>query len=345
MRILFFSATFNATQGVDPGRSAPWLNTVDQGCSAQVREVATCGAQTVSRSSTSVGTSKAREMASTTSVSEGESRYLHARSKATCVSVGSSVGSFRRYEKPGGHNVAGVSEVGTACCSGTSSGCSVGTMRTVCCPGSEAAGFTRRGTSQIGFRVGGGPGTIATAACRSFSETSRTKCNSASTTTALGSRASTVAISRGTDAAREDSIGCAAREDPIGSKTSRGRAPGSPVGGRRSPARAGFSCCRERRFCRAGHHHGRGGFEFNLFRPDSGIDRRRGVEVASDGSHPHQWMTLRGARYGLRGVRVGEASHPGPPKNLLRLRRASSTRPEPRDVSDFRRWFHGWRQR
>ena len=74
-----------------------------------------------------VGTSKAREMASTTSVSEGESRYFHARSKATCVSVRSSVGSFRRYEKPGGHNVAGVSEVGPACCSGTSSGCSVGT--------------------------------------------------------------------------------------------------------------------------------------------------------------------------------------------------------------------------
>ena len=128
----------------------------------------------------------------------------------------------------------------------------------------------------------------------------------------------------GTDAARWDAI--AAREDPIGSNMIGGRAPGSPVGGRRSPARAGFSCCRERRFCRAGHHHGFGGFEFN------GIDRRRGVEAASDGSHPHQWMTLRGARYGLRGVRVGEASHPGPPKNLLRLRRASSTRPEPRDV-------------
>ena len=43
-------------------------------------------------------------------------------------------------------------------------------------------------------------------------------------------------------------------------------------------------------------------------------------------------MILRGARNGLRGVRVGKASYPGPPKNLLRLRRASSTRPKPRDV-------------
>ena len=29
---------------------------------------------------------------------------------------------------------------------------------------------------------------------------------------------------------------------------------------------------------------------------------------------------------------MGEVSHPGPPKNLLRLRRAFSTRPEPREV-------------
>ena len=32
---------------------------------------------------------------------------------------------------------------------------------------------------------------------------------------------------------------------------------------------------------------------------------------------------VRGARYRLRGVRVGEASHPGPPENFQRLRRAS----------------------
>ena len=34
-------------------------------------------------------------------------------------------------------------------------------------------------------------------------------------------------------------------------------------------------------------------------------------------------FVVRGARYGLRGVRVGEASHSGPP--LRRLRRVSST--------------------
>ena len=33
VRILFCSATFSATQGVDPDRGALWLNTVDQGCS------------------------------------------------------------------------------------------------------------------------------------------------------------------------------------------------------------------------------------------------------------------------------------------------------------------------
>ena len=34
-------------------------------------------------------------------------------------------------------------------------------------------------------------------------------------------------------------------------------------------------------------------------------------------------FVVRGARYGLRGMRVGEASHPGP--RLRRLRRVSST--------------------
>ena len=35
---------------MDPDRSATWLDTVDQGCSARIREVASCGAQFVSRS-------------------------------------------------------------------------------------------------------------------------------------------------------------------------------------------------------------------------------------------------------------------------------------------------------
>ena len=43
-------------------------------------------------------------------------------------------------------------------------------------------------------------------------------------------------------------------------------------------------------------------------------------------------FVVRGARYGLRGVRVGEASHPGPP--LRRLRRVSSTHQD-RGVDDI----------
>ena len=122
-------------------------------------------------------------MASATSVSS----VLHARSKATCVSVGSSVGSFRR--EPGGDNVAGVSQVGLVWSSGTSSGFSLHNANNLL-----------------------SPGTIAEVASPSFSETSRADFNRASTTTALGSRASTVATSRGTDAARKDSIVRAARE-------------------------------------------------------------------------------------------------------------------------------------
>ena len=95
---------------------------------------------------------------------------------------------------------------GPACSLGTSSGCSACTMRTICCPGSEAAGCSRRGTSQIGFRVRRGQGTIAAVA-------SRTSHKSQDPT--APAPPPNWAISRGTDAAREDSIGCAAREDPI----------------------------------------------------------------------------------------------------------------------------------
>ena len=171
------------------------------------------------------GDFQTRKMASATSVSS-ESRVLHARSEATCVSVGSSVGSFRRDEKPGGHNVAGVSQVGSAL-----------QLRNVQWVFSlhNANNFVVRAQKRL------------------------------------------------------DSLG--------------------------------FSCRRERRFCRAGHHHGRGGCEFNLFRPNGRSHRRRGVEETLDGSHPYQWMigVVRGARYGLLGVRVGEASHPGPPENFQAL--------------------------
>ena len=61
--------------------------------------------------------------------------------------------SFRRCEEPGGHHVAGV---GPVCSSGTSSGCSACTLRTICCPGSEVVGCSRQGTSQICFQVGRG---------------------------------------------------------------------------------------------------------------------------------------------------------------------------------------------
>ena len=36
------------------------------------------------------------------------------------------------------------------------------------------------------------------------------------------------------------------------------------------------------------------------------------------------WVQLRSSRYGLRGVRIGEASHPGPPRTLRRLRSATT---------------------
>ena len=37
----------------------------------------------------------------------------------------------------------------------------------------------------------------------------------------------------------------------------------------------------------------------------------------------HEWVRVIDARYGIRGVRVGEASHPGPPGSLLRRLRTS----------------------
>ena len=115
--------------------------------------------------------------------SEGESRSIPASGKATCVSVGSSSCSFRRYEKCRGHHGSGISKAGTTCSSGTSTGCTAHKMRTICCSGSEAVGCSRRGTSKIGLRGGSG----AAVASRSVSETTGSEFNSASTSTKLGS--------------------------------------------------------------------------------------------------------------------------------------------------------------
>ena len=124
-------------------RSALRLDTVDQGCSAQVREVATCGPQTVSRSST-------RKMASATSVSEGESRYLHARSQLEAA-----LAVFGDTKSPEVTMLQESVRLAQRAAQGRPVGVQLAQCE-LCCPGSEAAGFSRRGTSQIGFRVGGG---------------------------------------------------------------------------------------------------------------------------------------------------------------------------------------------
>ena len=83
------------------------------------------------------------------------------------------------------------------------------------------------------------------------------------------------------------------------------------VRGRRHYGQSGSSCgtriCKNDHFC-AGCAHAWSGQIFH----DGSSDRssRRQEEVRR--SHTVRWESVRNSRYGLRGIRVGEASHPGP---------------------------------
>ena len=289
---------------MDPDRSSIQLNTVDQGCSAQIREVASCGAQSVSRSRSRVTESgPAWSVASTNS--EGKSRGVPTYSKTTRSSARSRPRCFRRFERSGGHDVARIIEVRMSCSSGSAVGCSTRTMRAIRHSCSEMVGCIGRGTSQIGVRVGRRSSTSAAVASRNCSEAPVNEPYGTSASTRLGSGAPTIAVTCESVAGREDSVG---------SKAFGGGVAGPPVGC--FATREGFSRCRKR-VSGTRHHHGRG----SKFRSNGSSHRRRRDETTQDGSRPHHNMMMfvvRGARCGLRGVRVGEASHPGPPLRRLR---------------------------
>ena len=48
----------------------------------------------------------------------------------------------------------------------------------------------------------------------------------------------------------------------------------------------------------------------------------------------HKWVKVIEARYGMRGVRVGEASHPGPGSSLRRLQTSRQGALTPIDTAD-----------
>ena len=74
--------------------------------------------------------------------------------------------------------------------------------------------------------------------------------------------------------------------------------------------------------------HGVVGGSSRAFRRDANCHRRRRFNVEGN-SQCFIFRRCRG-RYGLRGTRVGEASNPGPPKHLNRLRRGVLSVSEPR---------------
>ena len=80
----FRRTTFNATQRVGPDRSASWFDTVDQGCAAQIREVATCRAQSVSRSRSK---SRSQVQRGRSTDSEGKSRGKTTRTSGRCCNI------------------------------------------------------------------------------------------------------------------------------------------------------------------------------------------------------------------------------------------------------------------
>ena len=293
---------------VDPDRSALWLDTVDQGCSTQIREMTTCEAQPDSRSS-----SKTRKMASATSVS-GESSVLHARSKAQLETALAAFGEKKSTEV---------------------------TML------QESLKLAQRAAQER-------PVGVQLAQCEQFVFLAQKRLDSLDEERAklvseleegqarLQRLRVQVSQKPQEPTSNRASIGqpsfngcnlswhrCSKREfNSVRSKRGsswvqdKRRKSSRIIGGRSTLSGTSgiLSLPREE---------GRGGCEFNLFRPNGHFDRRRGVEATLDGSLPYQWMigVVRGVRYSLRGVRVGEASHPGPPENFQRLRWASSTRP------------------
>ena len=110
--------------------------------------------------------------------------------------------------------------------------------------------------------------------------------NSASTTTKLSSRASTVAISHSTDAAeRINWVHSKRGSKKVQDKWERS----SRISGRRSTlSGTGFSCCRERRFCRAGHHHGVVGVN-----SASSLKRRRMEAIRISGDRSRERIPIR----------------------------------------------------
>ena len=132
--------------------------------------------------------------------------------------------------------------------------------------------------------------------------------STAASTTELGSRAS-VAISRGTDAAREDSIGAQQGRTQLGPRQVEEelqdlRWEVDALWHKRDSLVAERVCCTDTTMAVVGVNSA-------CFRSNGRLHRRRGVEP----------------RRRLHRVRVGEAADP--PRNLLRLRGAFSTRPEP----------------
>ena len=147
-----------------PHRSVSWLDTVDQRCSAQIGEVATCGAQSVSRSRSRVmGSGQARPVALRASPEDSQNMWQDNAYFNSNRSRG-----LRRFERSGGYHVARIFEVRTSCSSG-SAGCTTCTVRAVRDSYSKTVDSIRRGTSQIGVRVRRRSSTSAAVASRNCS--------------------------------------------------------------------------------------------------------------------------------------------------------------------------------